>query len=494
MPRTLKDYNAKRDFGGTPEPEGSIKDTGGRLYVIQSHDASRHHFDFRLELDGVLLSWAIPKGPSLDPSEKRLAVRTEDHPVDYGAFEGVIPEGYGAGTVMLWDRGDWAPAGDPEKGLKNGELKFRLNGARLKGGWALIRMKPKKGEKNENWLLVKERDDHADPDTDPTRRWTTSVRSRRAMKTIADEDGNGEDDAMELDGVHLTSPDKVLYPEQGATKRRIAEYYVWNAERILTFVKDRPLTVVRCPDGRADDCFFQKHHTDSTPGEIGKVEIEERSGKKADHLTIHDRRGLVAAAQIAALELHVWGARKDRIERPERIVFDLDPDEDLDFAAVRRAARELRDVLGNAGLDSWPLLTGGKGIHVVVPIERRRGWDDVKTFASGLARRLAEAAPDRYVAQASKSKRKGRVFIDWLRNERGATAIAPYSLRARTGAPVATPVGWDELGRIERADRYNLDNIRARLERLKSDPWAGYHEVRQSITNGHLAFAEGRTD
>jgi bifunctional non-homologous end joining protein LigD len=216
------------------------------------------------------------------------------------------------------------------------------------------------------------------------------------------------------------------------------------------------------------------------------VEITEKDGDSRPYLVVNSSKGLVATAQIGALELHVWGCRIDAVERPERIVFDLDPDESVSFGEVRMAAREMRDVLQALSLASFPLLTGGKGIHVVVPIRRTRDWDDVKNFAKGFAGNLVTAAPDRYVATASKSKRKGKVFIDWLRNERGATAIAPYSIRARCGAPVATPVSWRELARIESAAQFSLDNIGKRLASRKADPWSEFATVQQSITNAHL--------
>lgn len=812
MPDGLDAYNKKRDFNATPEPRGKRKRTQGNAYIIQKHDARRLHYDFRLELDGVLLSWAVTKGPSLDPSIKRLAVRTEDHPVEYAGFEGVIPSGYGAGTVMLWDRGSWKPEGDPRQGLKDGELKLKLDGERLKGGFALIRMKNKKGEKRENWLLIKERDKYASDAADATEKWKVSVKSGRALEAIAeggedysrkktyrpgvaasatkakpdfvapqlatlkdappegdgwlheikfdgyriiavlkngkarlytrnrkdwthkypaiaaaiedlgvqdavldgelvaiDKDGRtdfsllsdapedpaiplilylfdlpnldgadmaglplierkarlkmlledppeglsysshiegdgddvitsackmnlegviskradsvyrsgrsrtwikskcigndefivcgyrksdkkgrpfsslllGEyvgdelvyrgrvgtgfdeqifndlssrfrsrtrktspysetpgdardgavwlrpdlvaqiaylertkdgrlrhpsylglrsdkeasdvkspgDQAKEVDGsdiriagVRLSSPDKVLWPTQGSTKAELARYLADNAEHILPFLKDRPLSLVRCPQGREGKCFFQKHHNSSAPGEIGSVDIKEKDGEVSPYLVIQSPEGLVAAAQIGALELHVWGARIDMLERPERIVFDLDPDEGLGFAAVRDAAFEVRDVLGSMGLSSFPLLTGGKGVHVVVPITRRNSWEEVKAFSRALAQRLETAAPERYVAQASKKKRKRRIFIDWLRNERGATAIAPYSTRAREGCPIATPVSWKELKSIDRASAYSIDTIPQRLASLKSDPWDGYDKVRQSLT------------
>lgn len=297
-----------------------------------------------------------------------------------------------------------------------------------------------------------------------------------------------KDEATELCGVRLTHPGRVMYPGQGATKQQVAEYYFENAERILKYLKGRPLSLVRCPAGREDECFFQKHHGASVPKELNSIKIMEKDGKTARYLMIDDVKGLVAAAQIGALELHVWGARADRVERPERVVFDLDPADGVSFSAVRDAAVELRDVLKAAGLESFPLLTGGKGVHVVVPIERRREWQDVKTFAKGLAQKLAGASPARYIAKSSKSARKDKIFVDWLRNERGATAVAPYSLRARPGAPVATPVSWRELRKIEAANAFTLDNIGARLARLKSDPWEGYDALRQSITQSVLDF------
>jgi bifunctional non-homologous end joining protein LigD len=305
----------------------------------------------------------------------------------------------------------------------------------------------------------------------------------REVRTMKDENNDG--DAV-IQGVRLTHPDRVMFPEQGSTKRAIAEYYAAYAEKVLKHLAGRPLSLVRCPDGRSGKCFYQKHSNDSVPSEIDTVKITEKDGDARPYLVVNSAKGLVATAQIGALELHVWGCRVDAVEKPERIVFDLDPDESVTFDAVRSAARELRDVLQAANLASFPLLTGGKGIHVVVPIRRTRNWDEVKSFARGFAGKLVTAAPGRYVATASKSKRKGKIFIDWLRNERGATAIAPYSIRARRGAPVATPVSWRELTRMESAAQFSLDNIGQRLVRLNADPWLEFTTAKQSITNAHL--------
>jgi bifunctional non-homologous end joining protein LigD len=282
------------------------------------------------------------------------------------------------------------------------------------------------------------------------------------------------DDEDEVAGVRLTHPDKVLYPDQGLTKRQLAKYLAGVAKHMLPFAKRHPLSLVRCPDGIGDKCFFQKHLTASMPKSFKTVLIREKDGGKADYLHVEDIAGIVAAAQIGALELHVWGAPNSDLENPDRLVFDLDPDPSVSFAEVKAAAGDLRSVLEAAGLRSFAMVTGGKGIHVIVPLSGRNDWAEVKTFAAGLAKSFADRDPDRFVATASKAKRKGRIFIDWLRNERGATAILPYSPRARQGAPVAVPVGWTELSRLKSASAFDTVAVLKRLKSAKRDPWPGY--------------------
>jgi len=284
----------------------------------------------------------------------------------------------------------------------------------------------------------------------------------------------------EIGGVVLTSPDKILYPELGLTKRELAEYLQVVARYMLPFATRHPLSLVRCPDGISDKCFYQKHLTARMPDGFKTVTIREKDGGKADYLYVDSVAGVIGAAQIGALELHVWGAPADDLEHPDRLVFDLDPADDVPFADVKAAAGDLRAVLDAAGLKSFAMITGGKGIHVIAPLDGKNDWDEVKTFAAGLARSFAERDPERFIASASKAKRKGRIFIDWLRNERGATAIAPYSPRARKGAPVATPVGWSELSRLKTADAFDTVAIVKRLKKAKSDPWPGYR-TRQHI-------------
>ena len=290
---------------------------------------------------------------------------------------------------------------------------------------------------------------------------------------------NAQDD--EIGGVRLTHPDKVLFAGAGISKADLAQYLVAVSERMLPHVSGRPLSLVRCPDGTAKECFFQKHTMKGMPPALKSVPVEEGDGEVAEYLMIDSAAGLVGAAQIGGLEIHLWGSRWKTLERPDRMVFDLDPDPEVKFADVRAAARDVRKLLEAANLESFALVTGGKGIHVVVPLDASQGWDEVKAFARGVATKLAETEPDRFVATMSKAKRKGRIFIDWLRNERGSTAIAPYSPRAKPQASVATPVSWAELSRIETANAFTIPVVQRRLKQAKSGPWKGYFSVRQRI-------------
>jgi len=284
--------------------------------------------------------------------------------------------------------------------------------------------------------------------------------------------------AMKVHGVSLTSPDKAL--ADGVTKRDLAEHYARVAERALPHLADRPITLVRCPDGLDGGCFFQKHAQRGAPDALGRVTVEERDGP-AEYLYVDDAAGLVALAQLAALEVHVPWARRDRQDRRDRLVFDRDPGPGGAFADGVAAAREVRDRLDADGLRSFPLLTGGSGIHVVVPLARRHAPDAVRGFAKATAARMTEDAPDRYVATVDKDARAGRVFVDYLRNGPGATAIAPYSPRAKSQLPVAVPIRWDELGRVEASAAYPLVALPRRLGALKGDPWDDWRELRQRL-------------
>ena len=285
---------------------------------------------------------------------------------------------------------------------------------------------------------------------------------------------------IELAGVRLTSPDKVLYPEQGITKRDLAEYYIAVADWILPHVARRPITLVRCPTGRQKKCFYQRHAGSGVPSELSEVEISgfEESGA---YLYITDLKGLVALVQMGVLEIHPWNARADRPERPDRVIFDLDPGEGLAFEDVVAGAHEVRARLSDLGLVSFAKTTGGKGLHVVVPIERRHEWPDVKRFARSLAEAIAADAPTRYLTRISIAERRGRIFIDYLRNDPTSTAVAPYSTRSRVNAPVATPVTWDEVTPALDPARFTIRTVPERLRGLNADPWADIDRTRQRL-------------
>jgi bifunctional non-homologous end joining protein LigD len=285
------------------------------------------------------------------------------------------------------------------------------------------------------------------------------------------------DDAAEFAGVRVTHPDRVLFEAQGVTKRDLIDYYLTVSDLILPHVANRPLSLVRCPQGSGGECFFQKHASAGFPDQFGHIRIKEKSGSR-EYLTIEDERGLVAAVQVGTLELHVWGAHTDTLEKPDRMVFDFDPDEDLPFARVRDAAEDMRERLRQLGLESFAMATGGKGIHVVVPLAPKHSWNEHRNFAEALARVMEDDEPDRFVANMSKAKRKGRIFVDYLRNGRGATAISPYSTRARAGAFVATPVSWLQLARLKDARPATIKDAK---KLLKADPWPDYERVKQAL-------------
>ena len=270
-------------------------------------------------------------------------------------------------------------------------------------------------------------------------------------------------------GITLTHADRVLFPGQGLTKRDLADYYAAIADRMLPHVVDRPLSLVRCPQGRDAKCFYQKHASAGFPDAIEQFDLTEATGETKPYMRVTGIGGLIGAVQMGALEFHIWGSRTDRLEKPDRMVFDLDPDEGLAFADVRSAAFAIRDRLSDMGLRTNPMVTGGKGVHVIAPLRRTAAWPQLKAFAKELAEQMSDDEPDRFTASMAKEKRAGRIFIDWLRNERGATAIVPWSTRARLGAPVALPVSWDELGTLERANGFTTLHARERLQ--DSEPW-----------------------
>ena len=296
--------------------------------------------------------------------------------------------------------------------------------------------------------------------------------------------GNQDPEASDVgeQARRLTSPDRLVYPERGITKQQVADYYRAVAGRLLPDVVRRPLSVLRCPDGVAGTCFFQKHHADALGGAVHAVPIREKDGGTEDYVYIEDVAGLLDLVQMSVLELHPWGSTIDDLEHPDRLVFDLDPGQGVDWKAIKAAARDVRSRLSRLGLESFLRLSGGKGLHVVVPIAPGSAdWEHARTFCQALADTMAAEAPERYVATASKARRTGVIFVDWLRNARGSTSVASWSLRAREAAGVAVPLRWDELGRTRGGSDYDLRRALRRAGSLRSDPWHGWEQACRQV-------------
>jgi bifunctional non-homologous end joining protein LigD len=282
-------------------------------------------------------------------------------------------------------------------------------------------------------------------------------------------------------GVTISNPGRVIYPESGITKGQLADYYSLMADPILDWLADRPVSLVRCPQGRAKHCFFQKHDAGSFGEAVKHVPIREKDGHEEPYLYVDDAKGMLTCVQMGAIEFHGWGSKVADVEMPDRLVFDLDPDEGLGFEEVKKAALQLRDVLGEIGLATWPMLSGGKGVHVVAPLDASRDWVAVKDFAHRFALAISEAHPDRFTANMKKVQRRGRIFLDWLRNQRGATAVLPYTVRARPNAPVAAPITWDELEQIDKAGHFTINDGDDLLKRATSRSLRGWGRAEQRL-------------
>jgi bifunctional non-homologous end joining protein LigD len=783
---SLRDYARKRKFTATPEPahdQGRARKAGRKepIFVVQLHHASHRHYDFRLEVDGALKSWAVPKGPSLRVGERRLAVEVEDHPLAYADFEGDIPKGnYGAGHVQVFDKGTWQNKDEPLQAIAAGKLDFVLHGGKLKGGWKLVRTKKDAGKPQ--WLLFKRDDEYAmDAEADdliganwqqraaalpgarrkplPTPftpqlcgsreaaprgdqwlheiKWDgyrllaeldagkATLRTRngldwthkfpeiaRALQAlpvrkacidgelvVLDREGRSDFSLLQhalkagagdelryllfdlpaIDGVDLTqaklidrknlleqllagqasnllaysrhiighgekvfeaskgqgvegiickrldatyvqarsdtwikvkhedsdefvivgytkpkgsrtdfgallmakpeqgrlryvgrvgtgygdaalrdifkklsalaqqeanvvlpahttvsardvhwvrpklvaevayrgwgkegllrqaafkglredksladlqpestmdvkitSPDRVVYKSPRITKAEVADYYRAVAPWMLIELANRPLSLLRCPDGAEGTCFFQKHYLESLGGGVKAIKLKQKSGAE-DYIYVDDAQGLLALVQMNTLEFHPWGSRTDAPEKPDRMVFDLDPADGIDWKTVVAAARDVRARLREAGLESFVRVTGGKGLHVVAPFARGPSWDQLKQFCEAFANAMAAHRPQSYVATMSKVKRTDKIFIDWLRNTRGATSVTSWSLRARAGAPVAVPVRWEDLGRIRASAAFDMHKAARRAASLAADPWAEMYKLDQKL-------------
>ncbi|AMV36195.1 non-homologous end-joining DNA ligase [Planctomyces sp. SH-PL62] len=473
----LEEYNARRDFTRTREPAGTRGEEHRRpIFVVQEHHASVHHFDFRLEADGVLKSWSVPKGPSLDPSAKRLAVQVEDHPLSYATFEGTIPKGqYGGGTVAIWDQGTYESLMEdqPEpksvsEAIEDGRLEFVMHGERLRGKFNLVRMKW--GERKPQWLLMKSNDEFAERGTEPE----SGPRPKRKSKPKRAESARPEPSTEAPEAVNLTHPGRIVYPDAGLTKKDVFAYYQKVAGRLLPFLKDRPITLERLPDGLAGSAhFWQKNTPASYPGWIPRVELQTERGKPVRYALVNDEPTLLYLVNQGTLTFHVWASRVGDLDRPDFVLFDLDPGE-ASFADVVSVARAVKGELDELGVESFVKTSGKTGLHVLTPWTRKTDFDEARAWALELAEKVAGGMPERATVEIRKAKRGGRVYIDVLQNARGHHAVPPYVLRATPGATISTPLDWKEVASKLDPAAFTAKKVLARLRKV--DPFAGLVE------------------
>lgn len=441
---SLKEYNKKRNFSKTKEPIGKKKGSSKRLkFIVQHHIATKDHYDLRLEYKGVYVSFAIPKGPSFNPKDKRLAVKVEDHPISYGNFEGIIPDGeYGAGTVMLWDKGYYKIN---EIDI-NKYIKFTLYGKRLIGNWTLVKFK------DNNWLLIKEKDEFVGK-VDISE-YNTSIKTNRTMGEIK----------LGLDDINITSGDKIIYPKYKITKEDIIEYYKLVSDKMMPFLYNRLISTVRSPNGINEEKFFMKHLNTNSKN-IGKKKF-----KKNDYYYIKNVSGLIEEAQMNSYEFHIWGSKKNKIKSPDIMVFDLDPDTNLEIKEVRKCALELKKILDELDLNSYLKTSGGKGYHIFVPINVS-SYKLLEKISKNIVNVLINKYPDKYTTNIRKDKRKNKILIDYYRNKLGATSVCPYSLRLKENASISFPINWDDINHIK-PDTVTIRNVKKYL--IKDDPWRDF--------------------
>ena len=488
----LKVYQRKRDFQLTPEPKGRVAKRMRQRFVVQEHHASTLHFDFRLEVDGVLKSWAVPKGPTLDPREKRLAVMTEDHPVEYLQFEGRIPEGhYGAGEQLIWDTGTYELLNDeePNAQLREGKLSFRLNGDKLKGEFNLIEMKGREKQ----WLLIKGNDQFAQRSwklelrlKDSNENGKVSPRAQSGRKVTKSRvkaapegrviSASSAFNSKKLSGnvevnigkqrIRLSNLDKVYWPKDGYAKGDLVRYYYDISKYLLPYLKDRPLILKRYPNG-IDKPSFHQHDVDAPPDFVRTVSIAVKEGHTVDYIVTNNLETLLYVANLGAIECHTWHSRVRNLDRPDWCVFDLDPGKSVRFATICELALRLKGMLEQVGLECFAKTSGSRGMHVYVPLKPVHSYEDVARFAERIAGALARENAKIATVERSLKKRPGQsIYVDHLQNARGKSIVAPYSVRPRAGATVSAPLDWAEvkLGQITPED-FTIENMRDRVER-----------------------------
>jgi bifunctional non-homologous end joining protein LigD len=522
---SLVRYQKKRDFRKTPEPKGREAKIRRNRFVVQEHHASRLHFDLRLEMGGVLKSWAVPKGPSLDPEQKRLAVPTEDHPIEYLKFEGRIPKGsYGAGEHMIWDTGTYAldQGEDPLEEFNQGRLNFQLHGRKLRGGFHLVRMKG-----NNQWLLIKNQDAYAEPGWKLQLRLASDEQGReferkvnaaqdnpaarapkkRVRKITAHADqATGQVlsarklfSTSELQGdarvkigksiVTLSNLDKVYWPDEGYTKGDLIRYYNDISKTILPYLKDRPLILKRFPDGINGKSFHQ-HDVAEAPDYV-RTERIAVEGHEVNYIIGDNLPTLLYMANLGAIERHPWNSPVAHLDRPDWVVFDLDPDE-VEFAVICELAMSVKEIIESLSLECFAKTSGSRGLHVYVPIKPVHSYEEVADFAARVAARVVEANPEIATIERSLQKRQRKqIYVDAMQNARGKSVVAPYSVRPRPGATVSAPLEWREVKaqKITPQD-FTIKNIPARVAR-KSDLFRAVLKGKQTLTKALAELIEG---
>jgi bifunctional non-homologous end joining protein LigD len=505
----LGTYKKKRDFRHTAEPVGKISKKNLHRFVVQEHHASNLHFDFRLEMGGILKSWAVRKGPSLDPAVKRLAVTTEDHPIEYLKFQGTIPKGsYGAGEHRRWDIGTYEllSGDDALTAFAEGKLKFRLQGDKLRGEFNLIRL----GNSKNQWLLIKGKDEYAEPGwqlelllpdkdgskvivnekqqkkvsvAEPVRKTSTKSEKTVPVKRIFAE--------PELTGnvnvkigkhiLYLSSLDKLYYPDDQYTKGDIIKYYYEISGYILPYLKDRPLIMKRFPNG-IQAPFFHQHNVDEAPHYVRTVRLDVVEGHTVDYIVCDNLATLLYLSNIGAIERHPWHSRTKKIDHPDYFVFDLDPGESVIFSTICDVAIQAKEVLDGLGLESYAKTSGSRGIHIYVPVKPIYRYEQIADFAEQVATLIAENNPDAATIERALHQRKpGQIYIDHMQNARGKSVVAPYSVRPKSGATVSAPLEWSEVKRKKITSQdFTIQTILQRVER-KGDLFKEVLKNRQSL-------------
>jgi bifunctional non-homologous end joining protein LigD len=486
---TLVPYRRKRDFARTPEPAGvavAEAGPGSRRFVVQRHRARRLHYDFRLEIGGVLVSWAVPKGPSLDPAARRAAYRVEDHPIEYVDFEGVIPAGeYGGGDVIVWDTGTWQPRdeGDPLAALAAGELHLDLFGEKLRGRFVLVRTSGRAPSKEE-WLLLHKRDEFAvdgwSPEdhprsvltgrtneqvkADPERMWRSDLPAARAAVPLkpssaqpSDEEV-GELDRLRSGGVwhvfgrdlRVSNLDKVLFPplpgDRAVTKRDLLRYAAQIAPTLLPYLSRRALNMHRYPNGAQAKGFWHKELPEHAPEWLPRwTNPEADPGETRTYLVVDEPAALVWAANFGALEWHAWTSQVDRPHQPTYALVDLDPGDATSWEDLLVLARLHRTAFDHLGVTARPKVTGRRGIQIWVPIVPGPDFTTTRAWVERLSRTVGAVVPDLVSWAWQVNERGGRARLDYTQNAINKTLVAPYSPRPAPGAPVSAPIEWDEL-------------------------------------------------